>query len=216
VIATPSDPRLWSQRLGRTLVLWSASLAFLVVRARPVAWLFSSSFQTERESSPNRRIGYRPADPAELRGDLPPPRTRSVTYETRRAADPATGGYIPSTAASLVPAIGNSLIVACAVSSSISCRRSGCLRYGENPVSRRPVSIYAILATRVDPRHRAVVRFSCSSANLGLLDSLWSLIITYLGGHGAVLGVHLVSYFESLLTNSTRRRGSTAARACRR
>jgi multiple sugar transport system permease protein len=91
-------PRVRAQRLSRTVVLWAASLAFLAYVLAPVAWLFSSSFQTEREivSRPPHWIPERPT--LHNFAAIFAAKDRSVTYETRRAADPATGGYIPSTA----------------------------------------------------------------------------------------------------------------------
>ena len=113
-------PRVRAQRLrlrhlSRIVVLWAASLAFLVYVLAPVAWLLSSSFQTEREivSRPPHWIPQQPT--LHNFAAIFAAKDRSVTYESRRAADPATGGYIPSTASNLVPAIGNSLLVACAV-----------------------------------------------------------------------------------------------------
>src|SRR5258708_30952221 len=62
----------------------------------------------------------------------------------------------------------------------------------------RAVSIYAILATRVIPDIALVVPFFLFIRNLGLLDSLWSLIITYLAVTVPFSVFILISYFESL------------------
>jgi len=147
----------------------------------PVAWLLSSSFQSEREivSKPPHWIAREPtlANFAAIfsAGD------RRVTYETRRAADPASGGYIPSTASSLVPAIGNSLIVACAVVMlNLLVGVPAAYAIAKIRFRGRQASLYAILATRVIPDIALVVPFFLLIRNLGLLDSLWSLIITYL------------------------------------
>ena len=59
-------------------------------------------------------------------------------------------------------------------------------------------SIYGILATRVVPDIALVVPFFLFIRNLGLLDSLWSLIITYLAVTVPFSVFILVSYFKSL------------------
>jgi len=198
-----SVPRIRAPRLrprwGRSVALWAASAAFLVYVLAPVAWLLSSSFQSEREivSRPPHWIAQKPtlANFAAIfsAGE------RSVTYETRRAADPASGGYIPSTASSLVPALGNSLIVACAVVMlNLLIGVPAAYAMAKIRFRGRQASLYAILATRVIPDIALVVPFFLLIRNLGLLDSLWSLIITYLAVTVPFSVFILVSYFESL------------------
>jgi len=186
-------------RWGRRVALWAASAVFLVYVLAPVAWLLSSSFQSEREivSRPPHWIAQKPtlANFAAIfsAGE------RSVTYETRRAADPASGGYIPSTASSLVPALGNSLIVACAVVMlNLLVGVPAAYAIAKIRFRGRQASLYAILATRVIPDIALVVPFFLLIRNLGLLDSLWSLIITYLAVTVPFSVFILVSYFESL------------------
>ena len=216
-----SVPRIRAPRLrprwGRSVALWAASAVLLVYVLAPVAWLLSSSFQSEREivSRPPHWIAQKPtlANFAAIfsAGE------RSVTYETRRAADPASGGYIPSTASSLVPALGNSLIVACAVVMlNLLVGVPAAYAIAKIRFRGRQASLYAILATRVIPDIALVVPFFLLIRNLGLLDSLWSLIITYLAVTVPFSVFILVSYFECCRTSSTRRRGWTAARAPRR
>jgi len=198
-----SVPRIRAPRLrprwGRSVALWAASAVLLVYVLAPVAWLLSSSFQSEREivSRPPHWIAQKPtlANFAAIfsAGE------RSVTYETRRAADPASGGYIPSTASSLVPAIGNSLIVACAVVMlNLLVGVPAAYAIAKIRFRGRQASLYAILATRVIPDIALVVPFFLLIRNLGLLDSLWSLIITYLAVTVPFSVFILVSYFESL------------------
>jgi len=198
-----SAPRVRAVRLrprwGRKVALWAASAAFLVYVLAPVAWLLSSSFQSEREivSRPPHWISREPtlANFAAIfaAGE------RGVTYETRRAADPASGGYIPSTAGSLVPALGNSLIVACAVVMlNLLVGVPAAYAMAKIRFRGRQASLYAILATRVIPDIALVVPFFLLIRNLGLLDSLWSLIITYLAVTVPFSVFILVSYFESL------------------
>ena len=198
-----SVPRIRAPRLrprwGRSVALWAASAVLLVYVLAPVAWLLSSSFQSEREivSRPPHWIAQKPtlANFAAIfsAGE------RSVTYETRRAADPASGGYIPSTASSLVPALGNSLIVACAVVMlNLLVGVPAAYAMAKIRFRGRQASLYAILATRVIPDIALVVPFFLLIRNLGLLDSLWSLIITYLAVTVPFSVFILVSYFESL------------------
>jgi multiple sugar transport system permease protein len=191
--------RLRSHRVGRAIVLWTASLAFLVYVLAPIAWLFSSSFQTEREivSKPPHWIPNQPT--LASFAAIFAARDRNVTYQTRRAADPATGGYIPSTASSLVPAIGNSLIVAAAVVVlNFLVGVPAAYAMAKIRFRGRQASIYAILATRVIPDIALVVPFFLFIRKLGLLDNLWSLIITYLAVTVPFSVFILVSYFESL------------------
>ena len=198
-----SVPRIRAPRLrprwGRSVALWAASAVLLVYVLAPVAWMLSSSFQSEREivSRPPHWIAQKPtlASFAAIfsAGE------RSVTYETRRAADPASGGYIPSTASSLVPALGNSLIVACAVVMlNLLVGVPAAYAIAKIRFRGRQASLYAILATRVIPDIALVVPFFLLIRNLGLLDSLWSLIITYLAVTVPFSVFILVSYFESL------------------
>ena len=198
-----SVPRIRAPRLrprwGRSVALWAASAVLLVYVLAPVAWLLSSSFQSEREivSRPPHWIAQKPtlANFAAIfsAGE------RSVTYETRRAADPASGGYIPSTASSLVPALGNSLIVACAVVMlNLLVGVPAAYAIAKIRFRGRQASLYAILATRVIPDIALVVPLFLLIRNLGLLDSLSSLIITYLAVTVPFSVFILVSYFESL------------------
>src|SRR5437870_2510800 len=108
----PAAPH-W-RKAARGIGLAVASVLFLGYILAPVTWLVSSSFQTEREiiSKPPHWIPHEPT--VQNFSAIFGARDKVVTYETRRAADPASGGYIPSTASNLLPAIGNSFLVACA------------------------------------------------------------------------------------------------------
>lgn len=186
-------------RVGRGLILLVASLAFLGYTLAPVVWLVSSSLQNEREivSKPPHWIPHEPT--LENFAAIFTAREKTVTYETRRAADPASGGFIPSTASNLLPALGNSLIVACAVVVlNLLVGVPSAYAMAKIRFRGRSASIYGILATRVIPDIALVVPFFLFIRNLGLLDSLWSLIITYLAVTVPFSVFILVSYFESL------------------
>jgi multiple sugar transport system permease protein len=98
-------------RIGRALLLAFFSALFVLYVAGPVAWLVSSSLQTEAQITaippnwlpPEINLGNFDAilNAAE----------RQVTYETRRQGDPASGGFLPSGAANLIPSLWNSLTV---------------------------------------------------------------------------------------------------------
>jgi multiple sugar transport system permease protein len=186
-------------RIGRAVFLCMASMLLLAYVLAPVTWLVSSSFQNESEivSRPPHWIPQEPTvqNFAAILGA----KDRKVTYETRRIGDAATGGYIPSTASNLLPAIGNSFIVAIAVVVlNLIVGTPAAYAMAKIRFRGRQVSIYGILATRVIPDITLVVPFFLFIRNLGLLDSLWSLIITYLAVTVPFSVFILVSYFESL------------------
>src|SRR6202140_3453766 len=96
------------RRFGRGLVLAVASVIFLSYILAPIAWLVSSSFQSEREiiTKPPHWIPQPPT--LSNFTAIFTARDKAITYETRKAADPASGGFIPSTASNLIPAMVNS------------------------------------------------------------------------------------------------------------
>ena len=185
--------------MPRRLFLFAASVVLLVYALSPIVWLVSSSLQNEREivSKPPHWI------PHELTlanfAAIFQARDKAVTYETRRAADPASGGFIPSSAGNLVPAMENSLIVAAAVVVlNLLIGVPAAYAMAKIRFRGRQASIYVILATRVIPDIALVVPFFLFIRQLGLLDSLWSLIITYLAVTVPFSVFILVSYFKSL------------------
>jgi len=183
----------------RRLFLFFASVAFLAYVLAPVAWLVSSSFQGEAEitSRPPHWIPRQPT--AENFAAIFQARDKKVTYETRRAGDPATGGYIPSTARNLIPSMWNSLIVAVWVV-ALNLVVAVPAAYGMAKIRfiGRQSSIYFMLSTRVIPDIALVVPFFLFIRALGLLDHLGSLVITYLAITVPFSVFILVSYFESL------------------
>lgn len=191
--------RLRPARAGRRFILAIASVLFLAYTLAPMAWLLSSSFQSEHEivSKPPHWI---PHDPTlQNFAAIFSARTENVTYETRRAADPSSGGFIPSTANHLLPALGNSMIVACSVVLlNLLIGVPAAYAMAKVRYRGRQGSIYAILATRVIPDIALVVPFFLFIRNLGLLDSLLSLIITYLAVTVPFSVFILINYFESL------------------
>jgi multiple sugar transport system permease protein len=187
------------QRAGRGLFLAAASVLLASYVLAPLAWLVSSSFQTEREivSVPPHWIPHEPT----LKNfeAIFGAETKTVTYETRSGSDPASGGYIPSTAKDLLPAMGNSLLVAGAVVVlNLLVAVPAAYALAKIRFRGRNASIYFMLATRVIPEIALVVPMFLFIRNLGLLDSVWSLVITYLAITVPFSVFILTSYFESL------------------
>jgi multiple sugar transport system permease protein len=183
----------------RGIFLAVASLIFLSYVLAPVVWLVSSSFQTEREivSKPPHWIPHEPTvqnfSAIFFAGD------KAVTYANRRKGDPATGGFIPSTARTLLPSMRNSLVVALSVAFlNLLIGAPASYAMAKIRFRGRQASIYGILTTRVIPDIALVVPFFLFIRNLGLLDTIWSLIITYLAITVPFSVFILVSYFESL------------------
>jgi multiple sugar transport system permease protein len=171
----------------------------LVYVLAPVAWLLSSSFQGEAEitSRPPHWIPHQPT--LENFEAIFQAREKKVTYETRRAGDPATGGYIPSTARDLVPSMWNSLVVAVAVVIlNLLVGVPAAYAMAKIRFIGRSTSIYFMLTTRVIPDIALVVPFFLFIRTFGLLDHLGSLVITYLAITVPFSIFILVSYFESL------------------
>jgi multiple sugar transport system permease protein len=185
---------------GRGLVILFGSLVLLAYTLAPVAWLVSSSFQTEREivSVPPHWI---PDEPTLLNfraifsaGDQP-----AVTYETRSTTDTSSGGYLPSTAGNLLPAMWNSVLVATIVvilnllAGTPAAYAMSKIRYrGRNG------SMYFLLLTRVVPDIALVVPFFFVIRKLGLLDNIWSLVLTYLAITVPFTVFILLQYFNGL------------------
>lgn len=185
--------------LGRNVLLFTASALFLVYVLAPVAWLVSSSVQQEAEitSRPPHWIPQQPT--LENFEAIFQAKEKKVTYETRRAGDPATGGYIPSTARDLVPSMWNSLIVAVSVVVlNLLVAVPAAYAMAKIRYIGRSTSIYFMLTTRVIPDIALVVPFFLFIRTFGLLDHLGSLVITYLAITIPFSVFILVGYFESL------------------
>jgi multiple sugar transport system permease protein len=185
----------------RRAVIALFSGVLLAYTLGPFAWLLSSSFQTETEivSRPPHWIPHAPT--VDNYTAIFGARERVVTYETRkRAHDVSRGvGFIPETAKNLLPALRNSFLVAVSVVilNLIVAIPAG-YALAKIRFRGRSASIYAILATRVIPDIVLVVPFFLVIHRLGAVDSLWSLVITYLAITVPFTVFMLVNYFESL------------------
>ena len=186
-------------KLARRAGLALASLVFLVYVLAPVGWMVSSSVQSEAEitSKPPHWIAHEPT--LENFAAIFTAGEKKVTYETRRQGDTATGGYIPSTAKNLLPAMWNSTIVAVVVVAlNLLVSIPGAYALAKIRFIGRSGSIYLMLTTRVIPDIALVVPFFLFIRKLGLLDNLASLVITYLAITVPFSIFILMSYFESL------------------
>jgi multiple sugar transport system permease protein len=179
--------------------LFCASALFLLYVLAPVAWLVSSSLQRDAEIT-SRPPHWIPREPTlENFEAIFQARERKVTYETRRQGDPATGGYIPSTARELIPSMWNSLVVALSVVLlNLVVAVPAAYAMAKIRFIGRSSSIYFMLTTRVIPDIALVVPFFLFIRTLGLLDHLGSLVITYLAITVPFSVFILVGYFESL------------------
>jgi len=185
--------------LVQRILILGFSMALAAYVLAPIYWLFASSFQSEREivSVPPHWIPHEPtlmnyaaifAEPE-----------KKVTYETRSKADPSMGGYIPSTARNLIPGIWNSLIVATAVVLlNLLVGVPAAYALAMIRFRGRSTSIYFMLSTRVIPDIALVVPFFLFIQKLGLMDTLGSLVITYLAITVPFTVFILTSYFESV------------------
>ena len=201
--ARPADQRYRRKSplagAGRAAVLLASSALLLAYLLGPLVWMVSSSFQSEREivSVPPHWIPDEPT--AENYRAIFFAERQQITYETRRRADPSSGGYIPSTAKDLLPGIWNSFRVALAVVIlNLLVGVPAAYAMAKIRFWGRTSSIYFMLTTRVIPDIALVVPFFLVIRNLGLIDSLWSLVITYLAITVPFTVFVLVSYFESL------------------
>ena len=184
---------------GRRTLLFFGSLLFALYVLAPIAWLVSSSIQSETEitSVPPHWIPDHPT--LDNFAAIFKTKNEVVTYENRKQGDTATGGFIPSTAANLLPSMKNSFLVALAVVLfNILVSVPAAYALAKIRFVGRTSSIYFMLSTRVIPDIALVVPFFLFVQKLGLMDNLWSLIITYLAITVPFSIFILTGYFESL------------------
>ena len=184
---------------GRRALLFFGSVLFSLYVLAPIAWLLSSSMQSEAEitSVPPHWIPEKPT--LDNFAAIFKKSEEVVTYENRKQGDTATGGFIPSTAANLLPSMKNSFLVALAVVVlNLLVSVPAAYALAKIRFIGRSSSIYFMLSTRVIPDIALVVPFFLFVQKLGLMDNLWSLIITYLAITVPFSIFILTGYFESL------------------
>jgi multiple sugar transport system permease protein len=183
---------------GRRAAIFIGSLVLALYVLAPIAWLLSSSIQSESEitSVPPHWI---PHEPTLHNFEAIFSTDQQVTYENRRQGDTASGGFIPSTAVNLLPAMKNSFLVALAVVVlNLLVSVPAAYALAKIRFIGRDTSIYFMLSTRVIPDIALVVPFFLFVQKLGLMDNVWSLVITYLAITVPFSIFILTGYFESL------------------
>lgn len=192
-IPPPRKPRSW-----RGIGLAIAAAALLAYVLAPVLWLVSSSLQTEREivSIPPHWIPDHPT----LQNFVAIVVTGlGFARPGPTGADPSTGAFIPSVAGNLLPAMANSMLVALAVVMlNLLIGVPAAYALAKIRFRGRNLALYSILATRVIPDIALVVPFFLVVRKLGLLDSLVSLVVTYLAVTVPFSVFVLASFFEQV------------------
>lgn len=184
---------------GQRALLFIGSLLFSLYVLAPIGWLVSSSMQSEAEITSVPPHWVPDAPTLHNFQAIFKATDEKVTYETRRQGDTATGGFIPSTAANLLPAMKNSFIVAIAVVIlNLLVSVPAAYALAKIRFIGRTSSIYFMLSTRVIPDIALVVPFFLFVQKLGLMDNLLSLVITYLAITVPFSIFILTGYFESL------------------
>jgi multiple sugar transport system permease protein len=185
-------------RLRRGCILTGGSLLLMAYVLAPIFWLVSSSMQTEKEivSIPPHWIPDHPT----LYNFIAIFRTGlGLAGPSGAGADPTSGGFIPSVAGNLLPAMANSLIVAfCVVALNLLIGVPAAYAMAKIRFRGRTLTLYVVLATRVIPDIALVVPFFLVIRKLGLLDHLFSLIVTYLAVTVPFTVFVLTSFFEQI------------------
>lgn len=187
-------------RIAHSLMILAGSIVLAIYVIAPVTWLVSSSFQTEAEivSVPPHWI---PDEPTlqNFEAIFTAQEEEEITYENRSGQDPAAGGFIPSTAKNLLPAMWNSFIVATlVVILNLLVGVPAAYALAKIRFWGRDGSVYFILITRVIPDIALVVPFFLVIRKLGMLDSIFSLVLTYLAVTVPFSVFILLQYFEGL------------------
>lgn len=191
-------PRPIAPRMLRLAMLGLASLLLLAYVLGPALWLLSSSLQTEREivSIPPHWI---PESPTLANFKAIFATGLGLARASPAGTDPSSGGFIPSVAANLLPAMANSFIVAVTVTIlNLLIGVPAAYAIGKIRFRGRSLTLYAILATRVIPDIALVVPLFLVVRKLGMLDSLASLIIAYLAITVPFSVFVLASFFEQM------------------
>ena len=198
-----SQPTVWRTKLGRSLgrgaILAFFSLLLVIYVSGPVAWLVSSSLQSESDITavpPNwlpPKVTFGNFEAIFATGK------REVTYETRRQGDPATGNFLPSGAENLLPSLWNSFVVGLWVAIlNLVVSITAAYAIAVIHFRGRQTALYSILVTRVIPDIALIVPLFLVIRNFGLINTRLSLIITYLAVTLPFTIFILISYFEQI------------------
>lgn len=183
-------PSPTASKLPRIAILLAASTLLLAYVLAPILWLVSSSLQTEREIT---------SIPPHWIPDHPTFQNFSTIFTTGLGLPTPPGTFVPSVAGNLLPAMANSLLVALAVVAlNLIVAIPAAYALAKIRFRGRNLALYAVLATRVIPDIALVVPFFLVVRKLGLLDSLVSLIATYLAVTVPFSVFVLASFFEQI------------------
>ncbi len=179
--------------MARRLMLALFSALFVLYVAGPVLWLLSSSLQMESEITavpPN----WLPPHPGLHNFSAIFSAGDSAEYVNRGIA-----GFLPSGAANLLPSLYNSLQVGLWVAAlNLVFSLTAAYAIAVIDFKGRRATLYTVLATRVIPDIALVVPMFLVIRNLGLINSLGALVVTYLAVTVPFTIFILISYFEGI------------------
>ena len=179
--------------MARRLMLALFSALFVLYVAGPVLWLLSSSLQMESEITavpPN----WLPPHPGLHNFTAIFSAGDSAEYVNRGIA-----GFLPSGAANLLPSLYNSLQVGLWVAAlNLLFSLTAAYAIAVIDFKGRRATLYTVLATRVIPDIALVVPLFLVIRNLGLINSLGALVVTYLAVTVPFTIFILISYFEGI------------------
>jgi multiple sugar transport system permease protein len=187
------------RQIGRGLMLAFFSALLVIYVAGPVAWLVSSSLQNDSQITAVPPNWLPPAPSLQNFEAIFGAKAESVTYETRRQGDPATGRFLPSGAENLLPSLFNSFSVGIWVA-VLNLLLSVTAAYAIAVIRfrGRRGALYTILVTRVIPDIALIVPLFLLVRNLGLINTQAALVVTYLAVTLPFTIFILINYFESI------------------
>jgi len=186
-------------RILRALLLAFFSTLLVIYVVGPVAWLVSSSLQNDSQITAVPPNWLPPQPSLQNFAAIFGAKTETVTYETRRQGDPATGRFLPSGAENLVPSLWNSFNVGLWVAVlNLLLSITAAYAIAVIPFRGRRGALYAILVTRVIPDIALIVPLFLLVRGMGLINTSAALIVTYLAVTLPFTIFILISYFESI------------------
>jgi len=196
----PSARSPISGKIGRGVLLFLFSTLLALYVAGPVAWLLSSSFKTEAEITAKPPTWIPKQSTVDNFAAIFGSEAKPVTYETRRQGDVATSGrFLPSGAENLLPSLYNSFIVGVWVAVlNVLLSLTAAYAIAVIDFRGRQGTLYTILVTRVIPDIALIVPLFLAMRNFGLVDTKFSLVLTYLAVTLPFTIFILINYFESV------------------
>lgn len=163
-------------RMAGTAAFYGGVLLFGLYVLLPFSWMVISSFQTEAEivSVPPHWLPERPTLENYLALFIGP--------QVGTGRLPEQGGFVPASARDLLPAMRNSAVVGSLVTlidlvlGSMAGYAMARYRF-----PGRQAALYAMLALRIVPDIALMVPFFLLIRGLGLLDTIWALVVVYAG-----------------------------------